>query len=266
MLMGCRPPAVAGLFYPADPQDLAAEVRDLLAAEVLPHAGLWARRPRALIVPHAGFRYSGPVAASAYRALLPYASEISRVVLLGPAHRVYLRGMAVPSVAAFSTPLGQVPLDAVLLERVSRLPGVVVADHAHQLEHSLEVQLPFLQVVLGDYSLVPVVVGDCPSEWVVEMLRALCIGSGTLLVVSSDLSHYLPYETARAVDAKTSQAILACRSRLTPEEACGAYALNGLLRYAGSEHLQVSALDLRNSGDTAGDRAQVVGYGAYALC
>ena len=266
MTTATRRPAVAGLFYPDDAEALAAEVKGLLdGVQPAADAGVVTRRPRALIVPHAGYRYSGPVAASAYASLTPFAPEISRVVLLGPAHRVYLQGMAVPSDAVFRTPLGDVPVDVDLVERVARLPGVAVGDEPHAREHSLEVQLPFLQVVLGKFSIVPIVVGNCAGEEVTQVLEALCDVPETLFVISSDLSHYLPFDAARALDAETSRAIVACRGDITPDEACGAHAVNGLLRFAGTHHLQCLQLDVRNSGDIAGDRSQVVGYGAYAF-
>jgi AmmeMemoRadiSam system protein B len=261
-----RSPAVAGLFYPDDPETLAAQVKELLAGVQLPAgSSVTTRRPRALIVPHAGYSYSGPVAASAYACLQPYAREVHRVVLLGPSHRVFLRGMAVPSSTAFRTPLGDVRVDRALLERVLRLPGVVVADEPHAQEHSVEVQLPFLQTVLGEFSVLPIVVGDCSGDQVARVLEALWNGLETLFIISSDLSHYLPFELAKEVDAETSRAIVACRGDITPEAACGAHAVNGLLRFADAQHLQASQLDVRNSGDTAGDRSQVVGYGAYAF-
>jgi len=266
MTTATRRPAVAGLFYPEDAGVLAAEIKRLLdGVQPAAPAGSVARRPRALIVPHAGYRYSGPVAASAYACLLPFAKEVSRVVLLGPAHRVYLKGMAVPSAVAFSTPLGEVSVDVDLVEQVAGLPGVGVGDEPHAQEHSLEVQLPFLQVVLGEFSVVPIVVGDCGGEQVAQVLETLWDTPETLFVISSDLSHYLPFEAARAVDAETSRAIVACRGDITPNEACGAHAVNGLLRFAGTHHLRCSQLDVRNSGDIAGDRSQVVGYGAYAF-
>lgn len=265
MVVNRRNPAVAGLFYPDDPVELAAEIAALLAEATTSSADEMALEARALIVPHAGYLYSGAVAASAYRCLRDRAVEISRVVLLGPAHRVYLQGMAVPSVDAFATPLGDVALDRSSILRLLRLPGVIEADQPHALEHSLEVQLPFLQTVLGDFSLVPVVVGDCPPALVAGVLEALWDGPETLFVVSSDLSHFLSYEMARKVDAETSRLILSCEAELTPEAACGARALNGLLAFAGKHQLRVRQLDLRNSGDIAGERSRVVGYGSYAL-
>lgn len=260
-----RPPAVAGLFYPGDAGELARTVRVLLDAVIPPAgpraAGAW----HALIVPHAGYPYSGPVAASAYRMLAGRGGEIRRVVLLGPAHRVYLQGVALPSVDAFVTPLGEIPLDRESLDVLARVPGVAVSDTAHAMEHSLEVQLPFLQSVLGVFTLVPLVVGDCPADLVAGLLARFADDPHTLIVVSSDLSHFLDYEAACATDQATSQAIVARTGNLGPEQACGARAVNGLLLLARQRGWQVTELDLRNSGDTAGGRAEVVGYGAYAV-
>lgn len=265
MAPAARNPAVAGLFYPDDPAALSAQVISLLSAAPEPGD----RTVRALIVPHAGYVYSGATAAAAYRCLEQAAGTVRRVVLLGPAHRVYLQGMAVPSVAAFRTPLGEIPVDREAVQRLLGLPDVVEADAPHALEHSLEVQLPFLQTVLGAFSLVPVVVGECPPERVAAVIEALWEESGraadTLFVVSSDLSHFLPYERARTMDAATSRRIRSCEAVLTPEDACGARAVNGLLVFAARHGLQVRQLDLRNSGDTAGDRSSVVGYGSYAV-
>ena len=204
-------------------------------------------------------------AAIAYRALEERHDRIHRVVLLGPAHRVYLQGMAVPSVDAFTTPLGDVPIDAAAVRQALALPGVQTSDQAHAQEHSLEVHLPFLQTVLDDFSLVPIVVGVCPAEQVEAVIEALWGGDETLIVVSSDLSHFHQYEDAREIDEHTTARIEACESTLHGEEACGAYAINGLMLAAKVHGLQVRTLDVRNSGDTAGDPNRVVGYGAYAL-
>ncbi|HEY5646198.1 MAG TPA: AmmeMemoRadiSam system protein B [Pseudomonadales bacterium] len=259
--MTTRTAAVAGMFYPGEPDRLAATVRQLLAdSEPAPAA-----HPKALIVPHAGYVYSGPIAASAYRQLDGVAERISRVVLLGPAHRVPLIGMAFPSVDSFAVPGGDVPLDRAAIAAALELPGTCVSDEAHAFEHCLEVQLPFLQAVLGSFQLVPMVVGRASAMEVARVLECLWGGDETLIVVSSDLSHYLPYDHARRVDAHTTAKILARATDLTGEEACGAYAINGLLLAARGYGLSVHSLDVRNSGDTAGDRRQVVGYGSYAL-
>lgn len=257
-----RPAAVAGMFYPDDPAALRAELRDALAAA---HPAPSAVAPKMLLVPHAGYVYSGPVAAQAYAALAPWASRVRRVVLLGPTHRVAVRGLAVPSVARFATPLGDVPLDRAALAALADLPQVVASDAAHAREHSLEVQLPFLQAVLHDFSLVPLAVGDASPGEVAAVLARLWGGDETLIVVSSDLSHYLPYARAQATDRTTVERILHFATDLEPDEACGARPLAGALLLARERGLRPRLLDLRNSGDTAGDRSRVVGYCAIAF-
>jgi len=254
-----RPPAVAGLFYTDDPTRLAREGDTMLADA--PDIGL---APKALIPPHAGHVYSGPVAAAAYRTL-QHGRDIRRVVLLGPVHRVPVRGLALPDADAFATPLGVVLLDAEYLSLVRSLPQVVVSEAAHASEHSLEVHLPFLQRTLGEFSLIPLAVGDATPEEVAEVLETLWGGEETLLVMSSDLSHYLPYEQAVQVDRVTAEQILSLRWPLRHEQACGATPVNGLLAVARRHGLHPHLLDLRNSGDTAGDKSRVVGYGAFAF-
>ncbi|TQV80148.1 AmmeMemoRadiSam system protein B [Exilibacterium tricleocarpae] len=258
--MTVRQPAVAGSFYPEDPRQLAGDVRKLLSK-----APLAALRPKALIAPHAGFVYSGPIAATAYKCLEPVAAGIDRVILLGPAHRVALQGVALPGCGYFKTPLGDVALDPAAIAALADFDQVSCDPGAHRYEHSLEVQLPFLQIVLGDFQLVPLVVGHCPPPAVAEVLERLWGGDETLIVVSSDLSHYHPYATAQQLDRTTTAMIEALSDQLQSEQACGCMPLNGLLYLAKHHHLQLSTLDLRNSGDTAGSREQVVGYGAYAL-
>jgi len=257
-------PAVAGAFYPGDAAELARCVAGYLTDAVGPRAAQ-ALAPKVLIVPHAGYVYSGPIAASAYRLLAPLRARINRVVLLGPAHRVYLQGMAVPSADSFLMPNGEIRLDADSIARVRRLPDVIVSDRAHAMEHSLEVQLPFLQSLLERFTLVPIVVGECASEAVAAVLDALWGGAETLIVVSSDLSHYHTYAVAQRLDAATTRAIIDRSTNLTGEQACGAHAINGLMRSAHAQDLSLEVLDVRNSGDTAGDRGQVVGYGAYVM-
>ena len=260
--MSIRPPAVAGMFYPARDSELRSVVADLLGpATPQPVAEV----PKALIVPHAGYIYSGPVAASAYRLLAPARDRIRRVVLLGPAHRVYLEGMALPATTSFATPLGTVPIDRQAVAAIADLPGVCLSDEAHAQEHSLEVQLPFLQVVLDAFRLVPIVVGRCDAELVAGVIDRLWGGPETVTIVSSDLSHYLSYAQARRIDGRTCEQIENKSSSLSGEQACGAYAINGLMRAMHSQTLAVEALDVRNSGDTAGDRNHVVGYGAFSL-
>ncbi|HMM75356.1 MAG TPA: AmmeMemoRadiSam system protein B [Gammaproteobacteria bacterium] len=256
MTTDVRPPAVAGSFYPRDPAQLAQEVDAYLEAAPARAGAV----PKAIIVPHAGYVYSGPIAASAYRALAPARHRIRRVVLLGPAHRVAVRGLALPGAAAFATPLGEVAVDRALVERVRGLPQVLVHPRCHAPEHSLEVQLPFLQRVLEDFTLLPLVVGQATASEVAEVLRAVWGGPETLIVISSDLSHYLPYPVANEVDRSTVGLILDGQPSLTHDQACGATPVNGLLTALREEVLEAELVDLRNSGDTAGPRDRVVGY------
>ena len=264
-----RPAAVAGMFYPGDPEELREMIdRDLREAVVASDGA--AAVPKALIVPHAGYIYSGPIAASAYARLLPARGRIRRVVLLGPSHRVPLLGLASSSADDFQTPLGDIPLARTAIEAVEQLPQVRRLDEAHAMEHSLEVQLPFLQVVLGTFELVPLVVGDASPAEVAEVLETLWGGPETLIVISSDLSHYHDYDTAYALDGATSHAIEHLQlEKIDGNHACGCRAVNGLLyllrERAETLGLQGKTIDLRNSGDTAGTRDQVVGYGAYVF-
>jgi AmmeMemoRadiSam system protein B/AmmeMemoRadiSam system protein A len=258
-----RPPAVAGMFYPDDPTDLQREIQRYLGMVHAPAAE--APVPKALIVPHAGYIYSGPIAAQAYARLRPLAGRVRRVVLLGPVHRVPVRGLAVPSVDRFETPLGAIDIDRESLARLADLRQVVASDRAHAQEHSLEVHLPFLQQVLGRFALVPLAVGEATPDDVAAVLARLWGGAETLVVVSSDLSHYLPYAAARAMDRATVDTMLALAPTLDHQQACGATPVNGLLALAHRRGLRVELLDLRNSGDTAGDRRHVVGYAALAL-
>ncbi|HVY06300.1 MAG TPA: AmmeMemoRadiSam system protein B [Burkholderiales bacterium] len=256
-----RRPAVAGAFYPGDRADLSAQVQGLLAAVPRPDTP----RPKAIIAPHAGYIYSGPTAASAYAALSPHRDSYTRVVLLGPAHRMRVRGLALPASLAFATPLGEVPLDRQSASALRGFAQVCVSEPAHALEHSIEVHLPFLQSIFGAFSLVPMAVGAASTEEVAEVLEFLWGGDETLIVVSSDLSHYLSYAEARKLDGDTVHAILDLRAELTHEQACGATPVNGLLKIAARRGLRPRLLDLRNSGDTAGDRNRVVGYASFAF-
>lgn len=265
--MRIRRPAVAGSFYPDDPDLLRAQVRRCLDEGRRRQADvIGALRPKALVVPHAGYVYSGPVAGSAYALLEPWAAEIRRVVLFGPSHRVPLRGLAISGADAWETPLGDVALDVAGAEALARLPQVQRVDAAHAREHSLEVQLPFLQELLSEFVLLPLVAGDARPGEVAEVIEAAWGGDETLLLVSSDLSHYYDYETARLLDHAATAAIEALRPEgLDEESACGRVPLRGLLLAARAHHLGARTLDLRSSGDTAGPRDQVVGYGAYAF-
>lgn len=262
--MAVRPTAVAGSFYPADPSDLAGMVDWALAAAA-PARGRAA--PKALIAPHAGYIYSGPIAGSAYALVAPLRGVVERVVLLGPAHRVPVDGMAVPTSAAFATPLGPITVDEELRRIALTMPGVHADDRPHAPEHSLEVHLPFLLRVLGpDISVLPVVVGQALTQEVADLLEALWGGPETLVVVSSDLSHYHDHATATTLDRHTAEAILQRRGHdITGHDACGAHPVKGLLEVAERRGLRIDLLDLRTSGDTAGDRSRVVGYGAFAF-
>ncbi len=292
-MAGTRPPAVAGSFYPADPKQLRTMVDGFLAAahadseqpttpgmeevelrratagipeveqrrEQLPE-----QQPKAVIAPHAGYIYSGPVAASVYARLKPLRGRVTRVVLLGPSHRVGFAGVALSSADYYETPLGCIALDKGAERLLAGLPQVRVFDSAHAREHSLEVHLPFLQETLGEFTLVPLVVGDATPQDVGEVLERLWGGPETLIVVSSDLSHYHDYATAQRRDRATSQAIETLRYEdIGYADACGRNPVSGLLYVARRHALHVRQLDLRNSGDTAGSRDQVVGYGAYVV-
>jgi AmmeMemoRadiSam system protein B len=256
-----RPAAVAGSFYPGDPGSLAVAVRSYLSATERPSGPA----PKALIVPHAGYIYSGPVAASAYGRLAPARKSIRRVLILGPAHRVPLRGLALPAAKAFATPLGEVEVDADAVASALTLPQVSESALAHGLEHSLEVQLPFLRMVLEDFRIVPFAVGAASATQVAEVIDRLWSGPETLIVISSDLSHYHGYAAARELDRGTAEEILALRPGLDHEQACGATPINGLLVSARRRGMKAELLDLRNSGDTAGERSRVVGYAAFAF-
>jgi AmmeMemoRadiSam system protein B len=257
-----RPPAVAGTFYPDDPDELRAQVDSFVHA-----ASYDGATPKAIVVPHAGYVYSGPIAGTGYATIATLAGTVERVLLLGPAHRVAVDGLALPSVDAFDTPLGPVAIDTDGRERALRCDGVSIDDRAHAGEHSLEVHLPFLVRALGrGVRVLPFVVGHAAPETVAAVLDALWGGPETLIVVSSDLSHYEDYASARAHDARTADAIVTgAIDRIDPYDACGAYPVRGLLSAAREHDLDVQLLDLRNSGDTAGPRDRVVGYGAFAL-
>ncbi len=256
-----RPAAVAGLFYPESATVLAQEVTQMLSG-ALQNPAL---RPKAIIVPHAGYVYSGAIAATIYAPLCALRGTIRRIILLGPTHRVAVNGLALPSSKVFATPLGNVQIDQQAATLIADLPQVVISDAAHAQEHSLEVQLPFLQTVFGDFSLLPLAVGQATPGQIAEVLERLWGGKETLIVVSTDLSHYLPYDAARKIDAQTAQRILDFDPTIDHQQACGASPVNGLLLAAHQHGLKVKLLDLRNSGDTAGDQLRVVGYGAFAF-
>jgi len=257
-----RPAAVAGAFYPGDRDRLAATL-DQLLSDAPPSTG---KVPKALVVPHAGYIYSGPIAASAYALLRGAAAQLRRVVLLGPSHRVRLRGLALPEAEGLATPLGILPVDPEGAATAARLSQVTSSALAHSQEHSLEVQFPFLERVLPGVPVLPLVVGAASAEQVAEVLERLWEREDTLVLISSDLSHYLSYDEAREVDRETADCILALDAeQLDTEQACGAIPLSGLLLAARRRGLRAQELDLRSSGDTAGDRSRVVGYGAFAF-
>jgi AmmeMemoRadiSam system protein B len=251
------------MFYPGEQRELAQNLAQMLgtAASAAPERAV----PKAIIAPHAGYIYSGPIAASVYALLAAGRGRIRRVVLLGPTHRVAVRGLALPGVAAFATPLGTVEVDQPAVAALRQFPQVGVSAEAHALEHSLEVHLPFLQATLETFTLVPLAVGHATPRDVAEVLDQLWGGTETLLVVSSDLSHYLPYGDAQAVDRATAKAILDLATDISHEQACGATPVTGLTLTARRRGLKPELIDLRNSGDTAGDRNRVVGYGAFAF-
>lgn len=261
MLEKTRPPAVAGTFYPNDPRELTRMLASFMAEVEPPKIPV-----KAIIAPHAGYIYSGPVAAAAYALISECADSIKRAVLIGPAHRVSLRGLAVSSAGSFSTPLGEVSVDTAAVEQILALPQVTVSDEAHAAEHSLEVHLPFLQTVCPGIQIIPVVVGRASAAEVADVLAMLWDGPETIIIVSSDLSHFYDYETAYALDSATAESIV----QLDPEglrydSACGQVAIQGLLQLARKKGLRARILDLRNSGDTAGPHNRVVGYGAFVF-
>ena len=258
-----RDAAVAGLFYPGAPTALAADVRRHVA-NASARSGE-STVPKAIIVPHAGYVYSGPIAGNGYARLAAARATIRRVVLFGPAHRAWVRGLALPSARVFATPLGEIEIDREAATAALALPQVVQSDTAHAQEHSLEVQLPFLQQVLDSFRIVPFAVGDASASEVAEVIELLWGGPETLIVVSSDLSHYHRYAEARVTDRATADAILELSADLDHEQACGATPINGLLIAARRHALRPELLDLRNSGDTAGDKSRVVGYASFAF-
>jgi len=263
-----RQPAVAGMFYPADKQSLSSDIHQYLNQVNIEQK----KSPKAIVVPHAGYMYSGPIAASAYKQLIPLKNKIKRVILLGPSHRVAFHGLAAPQSDFFNTPLGNIRIDHEGIQLLSDLPQVILSDQAHQEEHSLEVQLPFLQEVLEDFSLIPLVVGDAESHEVAEVINRLWCNTETgcdehtLIVISTDLSHYHNYNEAKQLDQDTSDAIVNLKADLIGyEDACGRNGLKGMITVAEENNLSIDLLDLRNSGDTAGDKSRVVGYGAYVI-
>jgi AmmeMemoRadiSam system protein B len=256
-----RLPVVAGSFYPEQPDILKAMISEYLQ-QVAPALKV----PQAIIVPHAGYIYSGEIAASAYTRLQSRQSSIKHVVLLGPSHKVGFTGLALSHADAFRTPLGDIPLDAEAIASIIHFPFVEYREQAHLLEHSLEVQLPFLQMTLDSFKLLPIVAGDCPAELIEELLELFYGQDDTLIVISSDLSHFHDYQTAQRLDKQTSRLIEQLEYQLLDyDSACGRVPVSGLMALAKKKSLQIETIDLRNSGDTAGNKSRVVGYGAYVI-
>ncbi len=256
-----RPAAVAGMFYPSEADQLQHMLNQML--ENVPHDGT---APKAIIVPHAGYVYSGQTAADVYARLKSSRQTITRVVLLGPAHRVGFHGIAAPTCGYFSTPLGEITLDQELLTKALNIEGIIPLDEAHKQEHSLEVQLPFLQTVLDEFTLAPFVVGDAPAELTARLLETLWGGDETLIVISSDLSHFLDYRSACEKDSTTAANIESFQEdKIGPHDACGYAPIRGLLHVAKQKNMKIERISICNSGDTAGDKSRVVGYVSYAL-
>lgn len=258
-----RQPVVAGSFYSAEASQLDQEINDFLGDSEIK---VYQQQPLALIVPHAGYIYSAPIAASGYKQLQAYADQINRVVLLGPSHRIPFMGIASTAKSFFATPLGDVPVDRIATDKVNQLDFVYEFDEAHAYEHSLEVQLPFLQKSLKQFSLLPLVIGQASNKQVSQVIDLLWDEHHTLFLISSDLSHYLSYNAARQCDQATCLAIEQLHpEKIEYEQACGRIGISGMLLAARKHHLKVKTLNLRNSGDTAGPRDQVVGYGSWAF-
>ncbi|PSW05735.1 AmmeMemoRadiSam system protein B [Photobacterium lipolyticum] len=258
--MNIRYPAVAGSFYDKSAQHLQSQLDNWLKPPpALRHS------IRALIVPHAGYIYSGETAAQAYRHLKSLADKIERVILVGPSHRFYFQGCALPSAHYFATPFGNIPIDTQAIEKLQKIEDVEVSDQAHALEHCLEVQLPFLQTCLHQFTLLPMLTGNVSPVTVANLIDDLWQQDNTLLVVSSDLSHFHPYSEAQSIDKNTCSLIEHFEPSLTPEQACGSTGINALLLLAKKRGYQLTRMDLKNSGDTAGDKERVVGYVSYLI-
>jgi AmmeMemoRadiSam system protein B len=264
MSSAIRPPAVAGTFYPEDAAILAETLRRLLNSARFKASG--GPVPKAIVVPHAGYVYSGPVAASAYARVAAARGHIERVVVLGPAHTLTLEDIAASSADGFSTPLGVLEVDCASRDALIGDGLVSIFDLAHLAEHSLEVQLPFIQFVLGPVKVLPLLIGTASTAAVAQLLGRVWGGAETLVVVSTDLSHYHDRETARRLDSRTAAAIVARNPEaVSPADACGASVLRGLLSFATKREMKVELLDLRTSADTVGNLTRVVGYGSFAL-
>jgi AmmeMemoRadiSam system protein B len=258
-----REPAVAGMFYPGQPHALEQEVQQYLETGL----GAPPAPPKAIIAPHAGYLYSGPIAGSAFKPWRGLRGKIKRVVLIGPSHHCYFHGLALSPHGQWDTPAGRFTVDADAIEQLARLPGAHFSAEAHREEHALEVELAFLHATLGPVQIVPILTGEVDDDTVAEALGLVWGGPETLIVVSSDLSHYYDYRTAQKLDRATADAIEELApGEIHPPQACGRLAIQGLLQMAEDQGLTPLTVDLRNSGDTAGRKDRVVGYGAFAFC
>jgi AmmeMemoRadiSam system protein B len=256
-----RSAAVSGLFYPDEPQILRDTIDTLLSQSAIKEQST---QVKAIIAPHAGYQYSGLTAARVYKQLQTLRDRIQRVVLLGPSHRVAFEGMALTEADFFETPLGQIKVNKDDYPQLLAMENMFVFEQAHVAEHCIEVQLPFLQRILNNFTIIPIVVGIADPHSVSNIIESLWGGDETLFVISSDLSHYQSYESAQQTDNETSRAILDLDfNAIQPNNACGCMAVNGLLNFAHRHPLTVKLIDQCNSGDTAGDKDKVVGYGSY---
>lgn len=262
VIMIIRPPAVAGTLYDADTQRLLAQVESWLNEGV---AKTTPKTPKALVVPHSGYHYSGKTAAAAYRLLEPVYDSIRRVVILGNSHRDTINGFALPGVDVFKTPLGDVKVDPHAVQHLLNEPDVQELPEAHRLEHSIEVQLPFLQTVLEDFVIVPLIVGNNDPKRVAELLKPLWGAEETLIVISTGLSRKRPQSEARSQDAHSAERIRKMKIDFSYPEACGFNALNGFLYLAKEKHLDSKCLALSTSADTNGLKDRVRGFGSFAF-
>jgi len=259
--MNIRPAAVADIFYTANGTELAAQVSDFMDADEVTNIV-----PKALIVPHAGYIYSGGTAGKGFALVKKLTAAVNKIVLIGPCHRVWIQGLAIPDCQYFETPLGKIEVDSKTLNELVKFPQVTISDQAHAQEHSLEVQLPFLQSIFDQFKLIPLVAGEVSEDAFIEVLEYLWGGEETLIVISSDLSHFLDYDAAVAIDNKTSQAIESFEAgSINSDMACGSAGIKALLSLAKNKNLHVKTIHQCNSGDTAGDKDRVVGYGTYAI-
>ena len=255
-----REAAVAGIFYPADVYQLKNDINGYLQHITDNNSG----KPKILITPHAGYKYSAQVAASAFAKLRPFKDKIKKVFLLGPSHRVYVNGVALPKEKSFKTPLGIIKVDSDIVEQISKTKPFKFKSTAHKNEHSLEVSLPFLQVVLGNFEIIPMLYGEANPHEIAQTIQPYLERDDSILIVSADLSHYLDYSTAKKVDEQTANNIKEGKT-VDHHQSCGATAINTALIMAQNFGLVPQMLNMANSGDVIGDKDSVVGYGAWSF-